>query len=327
MLKSFKLTHLLILALFVLSACNMPVSGGSASPTEQTGLVQTAAAETVQAIQTQLAATSPATGISTQVTESATSAPATEAVINTAVPSLTPVTMATLAPTAAPTPCDRGSFVSDVTVADGTNFAPGTSFTKTWRIQNNGTCTWTNAYKAVFVSGDAMSGPASVSLPGSVAPGQSVDISVTFKAPTAAKTYQSNWQLQNAAGANFGLGTKATQPFWVKIVVGGTSEPGVFAVTGVSTSHTVSDGACPRTVTFSAAIKVNKAGTVTYSWKRSDNATSNEKSVVFDKAGTKTVTQTWKLGDSGTVTGWEQIYIDQPNHQAFAKENFSFDCP
>jgi len=51
----------------------------------------------------------------------------------------------TVAPATQPPPagCDRAQFISDVTVPDGTTFAPGATFTKTWRLKNSGTCTWT----------------------------------------------------------------------------------------------------------------------------------------------------------------------------------------
>jgi hypothetical protein len=62
------------------------------------------------------------------------------------IPSLTPVVpTSTPPPTLTPVPCDRAAFVADVTVPDGTNFAPGTTFVKTWRLKNNGSCTWTTA--------------------------------------------------------------------------------------------------------------------------------------------------------------------------------------
>ena len=50
---------------------------------------------------------------------------------------------------------DRAQFVADVTVPDGTRYDPGATFTKTWRLKNIGTCTWTTSYTLVFDSGDA----------------------------------------------------------------------------------------------------------------------------------------------------------------------------
>jgi hypothetical protein len=115
--------------------------------------------------------------------------------------------------------CDAAQFIADVTVPDGTIFAPGTAFTKTWRLKNIGTCTWTTAYSLVFVSGEPMGGPASVTLPTSVSPGQTVDVSVALIAPTSAGTFRGYWQLKNASGGLFGIGSTFVKPFWIEITV------------------------------------------------------------------------------------------------------------
>jgi len=124
-----------------------------------------------------------------------------------------------------PAACDRAAFVADVTVPDGTVFAPNTSFTKTWRLKNVGTCTWTTSYKLTWVSGDPMSAVYPVALTTSVAPGGQVDVSANLVSPAAAGAYQGNWMLQNASGTNFGIGTTGTGPFWVKINVSGGTPP------------------------------------------------------------------------------------------------------
>lgn len=122
-----------------------------------------------------------------------------------------------------PSGCDRAQFVSDVTVPDGTSFAPGTPFTKTWRVKNVGTCTWSASYALAFDTGDKMGGSDLVNLPKAVAPGQTVDLSVNLTAPSSAGTYRGYWKLQNAGGTRFGLGATATQSWWVDIRVSGTS--------------------------------------------------------------------------------------------------------
>ncbi len=66
---------------------------------------------------------------------------------------------------------------------DGTSFKPDQDFTKTWRLKNIGTCTWTKAYALVFVSGDRMTGDKVTQLKANVAPGQTVDISIELTAP------------------------------------------------------------------------------------------------------------------------------------------------
>ena len=93
--------------------------------------------------------------------------------------------------------CDQAQFVTDVTVPDGTTFAPNAPFTKTWRLKNVGTCTWTTAYSLVFVSGDRMGGVTTL-IPQAVVPGQTVDLGINFKAPSLAGSYRGYWQLKNA---------------------------------------------------------------------------------------------------------------------------------
>ena len=126
-----------------------------------------------------------------------------------------------------PAGCDRAQFVSDVTVPDGTVFAPGASFNKTWRLKNVGTCTWSTSYSLVFDSGEKMGGPDSVNLPKSVAPGQTVDVTVSLTAPSSAGTYRGYWKFANASGVRFGIGSDGTKSWWVEIKTSGpTATPG-----------------------------------------------------------------------------------------------------
>lgn len=123
--------------------------------------------------------------------------------------------------------CDKAQFIADVTVPDGTTFAPGATFKKTWRLKNIGTCAWTTGYYLVFVSGEQMGGPSSAAFPTAVSPGQTVDLSVNLTAPSAGGTYRGNWMLKNASGTVFGIGANADKPFWVEIKVSGpTATPG-----------------------------------------------------------------------------------------------------
>jgi hypothetical protein len=113
--------------------------------------------------------------------------------------------------------CNRASFVQDVTVPDNTAFDPNENFTKTWRLKNVGSCTWTSGYSLVFDSGDLMGGPASQQLTnGTVGPNQTIDVSVDLKAPANAGTYKGNWRLREPGGTLFAL---STGPFWVQIKV------------------------------------------------------------------------------------------------------------
>ncbi len=60
-------------------------------------------------------------------------------------------------PLTTPTPtvtlvCDRAAAGNpfDITIPDDTTLQPGTTFTKIWRLQNLGSCTWTTEYAARF---------------------------------------------------------------------------------------------------------------------------------------------------------------------------------
>ncbi len=123
-------------------------------------------------------------------------------------------------PTATSVCVDRAQFVADVTIPDNTNLEPGKSFQKTWRLRNAGSCTWYSTYALVYASGNQMGGPSSAQLGRTVIPGDTIDLSVNLKAPSANGTYRGNWKLRNSAGVLFGLGQDASEPFWVQIVVG-----------------------------------------------------------------------------------------------------------
>jgi len=110
-------------------------------------------------------------------------------------------------------------FVEDLSVPDDTTFAPNEPFVKGWRLRNNGTCPWTADYALTFVGGDAIPGPDTVPLPGPVAPGQTVDITVSLIAPETPGTYRANWQISDAAGELFGINGIIEDAFWVQIVV------------------------------------------------------------------------------------------------------------
>jgi hypothetical protein len=115
--------------------------------------------------------------------------------------------------------CDWVAFVKDVSIPDGAELSAGEVFTKTWRLQNRGTCTWTSDYMLVYTSGDQMGSTTAVRLPGNVAPGQTVDVSVTLTAPSVNGYQRSYWMLRNPSGTLFGSGSKANEAFYVEIKV------------------------------------------------------------------------------------------------------------
>lgn len=198
----------------ILASC----APAQSAPTPDTSLIQTSAANTVIAnftltgsapTNTPLAAL---TNTAPAPLETATQAPT--ASTSAATPTLLPGGV-----TATPGLCDHYTWGGDldVTIQDGTQMTPGQQFVKTWKIKNDGICTWGAGYKLVYAGySDQMSGVAQP-INGVIGPGQEVEISVQFKAPTKAGEYVSAWTMQNANGIRFfGPGAK---PIFVKIVV------------------------------------------------------------------------------------------------------------
>ena len=178
-------------------------------PTSGPVAIATQVAQTVIAEITQQALTPNITGTNTfepTASETPTTTPTYEIVIpsitplsTVVIPSFTPVPPTMIVPTFTPKPlvCDRAQLVRDMSVEDNSPFSPGTVFVKTWRLKNTGNCTWTTDYKLVFRSGDAMDANLSIPLPKTVAPDQTVDVSVTLKTPTKTGTYRGDWMLSN----------------------------------------------------------------------------------------------------------------------------------
>jgi hypothetical protein len=159
--------------------------------------------------------------------------------------------------------CDVAGFVSDVTISDGTTLGASDSFTKTWKLRNDGTCTWNSNYKIAFYSGNQMSGPSSKQLMDSgvtVAPGGTLEVSVSLTAPSTAGTYVSYWVLKNASSTNFAIGT-AGQPFYVYIKVGATSTPTI-TKTGTATSTDTDETATETDEPTATKTKTPKATAV-----------------------------------------------------------------
>lgn len=196
----------LLIAVFLVS-CNMP--RGEQANQQATAEMQTIVAQTLTA-QAQTDQPAP------------TTAPPTATAEETPAPSVTPTETqaptATFTPTSTAIPCNRAEFVKDVTIPDGTDFNPGDTFVKTWRLKNTGSCEWTSGYKIIFSSGDQMGGPDAAQLTsGIVSPGGTVDVSVDLTAPDDPGTYRGNWKLRDPNDQVFGI--QGTGEFWVEIEV------------------------------------------------------------------------------------------------------------
>jgi len=209
----FNLLLMLSMAVVFLTGCSLPGRARSTPTLDLTQVYGTLAVMvTTQptAVVTQAAGTaSPATPTPTMVQPNTTPRPS--------------LTTSSALPTPA-VPCDQAAagLPIDVTITDDTLLAPGEAFTKIWRLQNAGSCTWTLYYSAAFFYGDRMDAPPIVPFSQAVPPGAEVEIAVEMIAPLTPGTYQGNWKLSNAEGALFGIGPDGDAPFWVRIIVSET---------------------------------------------------------------------------------------------------------
>jgi len=218
---STRILGLAFIMTLLLAACRAPAESETYSVTLD-----------LNALYTQVAGTLIAQG-QQQEPSTATSGPTQTPIVITATPSPTPqqpsntpanvtATYTNTVPAAAPA-CNQAAFITDVTVKDGTQMSKGESFTKTWRIKNTGTCSWTGSYTVVFSSGTNLANKSSYALPEQVDPGETVDISIPMQAPSANGTYTSNWVFRSNTGATFGVagsGGSAGVPFFALIKVG-----------------------------------------------------------------------------------------------------------
>jgi hypothetical protein len=193
-----------LLSLLWFSACGSETP--TATPTIDFDPVRTEAAATVFA----------------QVTQDLARTPSP-----TPIPSFTPTSPPTATPTFTATPgpgltltagtpgvstVDLAEWVSQ-SIADDTVFAPGETFTITWRLRNVGTSTWTVGYLLRFYSGDAFGAPIEIPLGRVASPGETVDISVPMRAPNTPGNYRTDWVMSNESRSNF------REPVFLKIIV------------------------------------------------------------------------------------------------------------
>ena len=196
--KLFIVTALLAL---VLSACNGQAATETAPVTATEGPVAT----------TVISITEAPPGTETTLPSPDISATATSATPLTATP-----TVGTLQPANAPDCTNSASFVADVTIPDNTNVAGGTTFTKTWRVSNTGTCIWGPGYTLTHYSDERLGAPDSVPLVITY-PGQTADISVDLTAPNSNGNHRGNFVIENPAGLIMKVGDDSR--LWVIINV------------------------------------------------------------------------------------------------------------
>jgi hypothetical protein len=355
---------LLILVLF-LSACSFP--SAPAQPTKANpNAVLTAAAQTAQARLTELANTTPSPELATATSApTQTQQPAQETITATlsasnetvtpGTPLATPSTPQATQPLAtnppAPTTGDRAEFVADVTIPDGTAVDAGAKFTKTWKLKNIGTTTWTTAYSLIRASNDAIQGPAKTTLTKEVPPGEMIEVSVDLTAPTTSGKHTGYFKLSNDKGQAFGIGPNADGAFYVQINVGGgtpaptntpsagatagpTSTPGsgsgpVVKNVSVNIENPTFTGACPHRYSVTATFTLTKSATVTYQLEGQSTTPGFQFSLPAAQsssfaAGTQTLVFTLDFSSSGE--GTIRLHITAPEDVASNSAAFSLTC-
>jgi len=191
-----------VLVIAGITAIFLSFGGSKDTTVDDVNAIYTNAAATVAAQQQTLqAGTFVATPTPTKSSPTATS----PTLLPSLTQQLTPIILPTIKPPAGTvvTACDNSVYISDVTIPDGTVIPAGQSFTKTWKVSNNGSCAWTSTYQLVFISGDSLGGKATA-IGTAVSPGQTADVSVVLTSTSATGTITGTWRLSNDKSQPFG---------------------------------------------------------------------------------------------------------------------------
>jgi hypothetical protein len=207
-----------VLCLVLVNACS-----GNTTPTEETALdtIYTAAASTLSSEEL---VTTPTPTVTMFVTATPLSLPTT---VSATVAYQSAASSSSSASTA--NGCNNATYVSDVTITDGTVLTPGELFTKSWKFKNTGTCAWNEDYQITFVSGTDMDGE-TTQIDQDVETGAAADISVSLAAPSSEGSYTGYWRLADEDGNLFG------QSVYVMIVVSDDASTSTPTVTAEPTS-------------------------------------------------------------------------------------------
>lgn len=229
---------------------------------------------------------------------------------------VTPQPLPTMTPQATPVPAEcvhNAKWIGDLSYDDkeGKNppvLNPGQPFTKGWRMQNNGTCTWKSGYNMAYSYGNvpaAQMGGQPILISRDVKPGEMYDFQVNLIAPVVPGDYQGFWNVRSSINVAFG------ETVWVYIRV-----PGKATSTPPPTQTPVPDidfDANPTTIT--------KGQSVLFEWD-----TDNVKEVYFYHDG-----QNWwehQVDDDGESEEWPPysmkyyLYVVQNNDKTVVREKY-----
>ncbi len=99
--------------------------------------------------------------------------------------------------------CNNLAFIRDVNLPAGTVVGKEEEITKTWKVQNTGTCEWKFQYRLAFLSGDDLRASGDY-IRKTVAVWDWSEVSISFTSPRKPGTYTSYWRMVDGDGKMFG---------------------------------------------------------------------------------------------------------------------------
>jgi hypothetical protein len=99
--------------------------------------------------------------------------------------------------------CNNLTLIADVNYPSGTVVAPKSNITKTWKVQNTGTCNWMYVYRLTQIGGTDFDAP-SVNLGKVVTVNDWAEVSLNLDIPRKAGTYSAYWRMADGDGHLFG---------------------------------------------------------------------------------------------------------------------------
>lgn len=110
---------------------------------------------------------------------------------------------------------NRARFIGDITIPDGTPVKRGEWITKTWELENYGTCAWNENYKVVWSDENFDNSQKLFDIGTDILPGERGEISVTFPVQGEGTTHIS-FVLANTEGETFGLGERGRGDLYIE---------------------------------------------------------------------------------------------------------------
>lgn len=104
------------------------------------------------------------------------------------------------------------TFISDLTLPDGTVVQPGQSLDKRWQVENTGSCNWDIRYRLKLIAGPDLGAAIDQALYPARSNTQAL-IRIIFTAPDESGVQRSAWQAHDPQGEPFG------DPIFIEVAV------------------------------------------------------------------------------------------------------------